>query len=67
MESMTTRMLGKLNGKLKFLYGKLNFPDSSLRRLLLNLLIQPHLIMHAPRGNIVTRTDSWETNNALLF
>ena len=41
-ESMATKMLGKINGKLKFLYRKQNFLDSSLRRLLLNALIQPH-------------------------
>ena len=39
-ESMATRMLGKINGK--FLYRKQNFLDRSLRRLLLNALIQPH-------------------------
>ena len=42
-ESMATKMLGKINGKLKFLYRKHNFLDSSLRRLLLNALIQPHV------------------------
>ena len=41
-ESMATKMLGKINGKLKFLYRKQNFLDNSLRRLLLNALIQPH-------------------------
>ena len=41
-ESMATRMLGKINGKLKFLYRKHNFLDGSLRRLLLNAIIQPH-------------------------
>ena len=41
-ESMATKMLGKINGKLKFRYGKQNFLDSSLRSLLLNALIQPH-------------------------
>ena len=35
-------MLGKINGKLKFLYRKQNYLDRSLRRLLLNALIQPH-------------------------
>ena len=40
--SMATRMLGKINGKLKFLYRKQNFLGGSLRRLLLNALIQPH-------------------------
>ena len=41
-ESMATRMLGKINGKLKFLYRKQSFLDCSLRRLLLNALIQTH-------------------------
>ena len=39
---MATRMLGKINGKLKFLYRKQNFLDGSLLRLLFNALIQPH-------------------------
>ena len=41
-ESMATKMLGKINDKLKFLYRKQNYLDRSLRRLLLNALIQPH-------------------------
>ena len=41
-ESTATKMLGKINGKLKFLYRKQSFLDNSLRRLLLNALIQPH-------------------------
>ena len=41
-ESMVTRMLGKINDKVKFLYRKQKFLDSSLRRLLLNALSQPH-------------------------
>ena len=41
-ESMATKMLGKMNSKLKFLYREHNFLDGSLRRLLLNALIQPH-------------------------
>ena len=35
-------MLGKIYGKLKFLYRKQSYLDKSLRRLLLNALIQPH-------------------------
>ena len=35
-------MLGKINGKLKFLYRKQSCLDNSLHRLLLNALIQPH-------------------------
>ena len=43
-KSMATKMLGKISGKLKFLYRKQSFLDNynSLRRLLLNALIQPH-------------------------
>ena len=41
-ESMATKMRGKINGKLEFLYRNRNFLDSSHRRLLLNALIQPH-------------------------
>ena len=40
-ESMATRILGKINGRLRLLYRKQNFLDSSLRRLLANALIQP--------------------------
>ena len=39
---MATRNLGKINGRLRFLYGKQHFLDFSLRRLLANALIQPH-------------------------
>ena len=39
---MAIKMLGKINGKLKFLYRKQSCLDNSLRRLLLNALIQPH-------------------------
>ena len=41
-ESMATKVLGKIYGKLKFLYRKQCFLDSSTRRMLLNALIQPH-------------------------
>ena len=41
-ESMATRILGKINGRLRFLYRKQNFLDFPLRRLLANALIQPH-------------------------
>ena len=41
-ESMATKVLGKINGKLKFLYRKQSFLESSTRRMLLNALIQPH-------------------------
>ena len=41
-ESMATRILGKINGRLRFLYRKQNFLNSSLRRLLANAIIQPH-------------------------
>ena len=41
-ESMATKVIGKINGRLKFLYRKNKFLTSSLRRLLCNALIQPH-------------------------
>ena len=41
-ETMATRVLGKINGRLKFLYRKQHFLNTSLRRLLANALIQPH-------------------------
>ena len=41
-ESMATHALGKINGKLKFLYRNQNYLSCSLRRLLCNALIQPH-------------------------
>ena len=41
-ESMATRILSKINGRLRFLYRKQHFLDFSLRRLLANALIQPH-------------------------
>jgi len=41
-ESMANYALGKINGKLKFLYRKQQYLNYSLRRLLINALIQPH-------------------------
>jgi len=41
-ESMATKVIGKINGRIKFLYRKSRFLDSSLRRLLCNALVQPH-------------------------
>ena len=41
-ESMATRILGKINGRLRFLYRKQYFLDFSFRRLLANALIQPY-------------------------
>ena len=41
-ESMVTKVLGLINGRLKFLYRKQTFLTYSLRRLLCNALIQPH-------------------------
>ena len=41
-ESMVTKILGKINGRLKFLYRKQKFLSSSLRRMLCNSLIRPH-------------------------
>ena len=39
---MVTKVLGLINGRLKFLYPKQTFLTYSLRRLLCNALIQPH-------------------------
>ena len=39
---MVNKVLGKINGRLKFLYRKNEFLTSPLRRLLCNALIQPH-------------------------
>ena len=41
-DGLAVRVLGKIGGKLKFLYRKQSFLDNSLRRLLLNALTQPH-------------------------
>ena len=41
-ESMAIKVLGKINGRLKFLYRKNDFLTISLRRLLCNALVQPH-------------------------
>ena len=41
-ESMATKVLGIINGRLKFLYRKQRFLTYPLRRLLCNALIQPH-------------------------
>ena len=38
-ESMATRTLGKINGRLRFLFRKQNFLDFPFRRLLTNALI----------------------------
>ena len=40
--SMATKVLGKINGRLKFLYRKQSFLNFDLRRTLCNALIQPH-------------------------
>ena len=41
-ESMATKVLGKITGRLKFLYRKQTFLNFSLRRMLCNALMQPH-------------------------
>ena len=41
-ESMATKVLRSINGRLKFLYRKQKFLNYPLRRLLCNALIQPH-------------------------
>ena len=40
-EAMATKMMGKINGRIKFMYRKNRFLDASLRRLLCNALVQP--------------------------
>lgn len=41
-ESMVTKVLGKISGRLKFLYRKQSFLSYPLRRMLCNALMQPH-------------------------
>ena len=41
-DAMATKTLGKINGRLKFLYRKQGFLTPYLKRLLCNALIQPH-------------------------
>ena len=41
-ESMATKVMGKINSRIKFQYRKNRFLDSSLHRLLCNALVQPH-------------------------
>ena len=41
-ESMANKVLGKINGRLKFLHRKNEFLTAPLRRLLCNALVQPH-------------------------
>ena len=41
-ESMALKAMGKIGGRLKFLYRKQSFLTPTLRRLLCNALIQPH-------------------------
>ena len=41
-EPMALKVVNKINGKLKFLYRKNKFLTSELRRMLCNMLIQPH-------------------------
>ena len=39
---MALKALKKINGKLKFLYNKNKFLTQTLRRMLCNVIIQPH-------------------------
>ena len=41
-ETMSLRVIGKTNSRLKYLYRKNRFLDVPLRKLLCNALIQPH-------------------------
>ena len=41
-EPMALKVINKINGKLKFLYKKNRYLTKDLRRMLCNVLIQPH-------------------------
>ena len=41
-EAIATKVMGKVNGRLKFLHRKSSFLTYTLRRMLRNALIQPH-------------------------
>ena len=43
---MASKVLGKINGKIKFLYRKHSFLNSHLKHVLCNALIQPHCLVH---------------------
>ena len=47
-EPMTLKVINKINAKLKFLYRKNNFLTLELRRMLCNVLIQPHFDYPCP-------------------
>ena len=47
-ETMTQRVINKINGKLKFLYRKNIYLTKKLRRMLYNALIQPHFNYACP-------------------
>ena len=49
---MAIKALNKTNGKLKFLYRKNKFLALTLRRMLCNAIIEPHLIMAALHGTL---------------
>ena len=59
-ESMATKVMGKINGRIKFLYRKNRFLDSSLRRLLCNALVQPHLCLFSmvPKFNTAFKKET---------
>ena len=47
-EPMTLKVINKINGNLKFLYWKNRFLSPELRRMLCNVLIQPHFDYTCP-------------------
>ena len=47
-EPMVLKVINKINGKLKFLYGKNRYLTKELRRMLCNALIQPHFYYACP-------------------
>ena len=49
-EPMALKVVNKINGKLKFLFRKNKFVTLELRRMLCNVLIQPHLTTRSQLG-----------------
>ena len=47
-EPMALKVINKINGKLKFPYRKNRFLNPELRRMLCNVLIQPHFDYACP-------------------
>ena len=64
--SMCNKVIGKVSGRLKFLYRKQSFLSTALRRLLCNARIQPHLdyACSAWYPNLYQETQKNNPNNA---